>query len=258
MNEKKLLEAVVLAGEIMLVSGAEVYRVEDTMKHMLHKSSYASTETIVFGTGIFVTLSDPEKEPMTLVKRIPQRSTNINRIYLVNDISRHFCQGDISVEEAYQRLKQISRVIQYGPWLRAFGMIGVSAFFAPMFGGTFLDFAASALVGAALALADGIVRKIRLNDFCVNAFCSLVIALSAAAIKNFLMPGTSVDVLIISAIMPLVPGVTFTTAIRDTLNGDYAAGSARMLEAIVVALAVAAGVGCGLVVFRTIWGGMIW
>ncbi len=40
--------------------------------------------------------------------------------------------------------------------------------------------------------------------------------------------------------------MTFTTAIRDTLNGDYAAGSARILEAIVVGLAVAFGVGAGL------------
>ena len=32
MDEKVLLDAVLLAGRIMLVSGAEVYRVEDTMQ----------------------------------------------------------------------------------------------------------------------------------------------------------------------------------------------------------------------------------
>ena len=46
MNEKTLLEAVVLAGELMLVSGAEIYRVEDTMNHMLKRSEYEQTETI--------------------------------------------------------------------------------------------------------------------------------------------------------------------------------------------------------------------
>jgi len=66
MNEKTLLEAVVLAGELMLVSGAEIYRVEDTMNHMLKRSEYEQTETIVYGTGIFVTLSDPNKEPSVL------------------------------------------------------------------------------------------------------------------------------------------------------------------------------------------------
>ena len=70
-----------------------------------------------------------------------------------------------------------------------------------------------------------------------------------------MIPAANADVMIISSIMPLVPGVIFTNAIRDTLNGDYGAGAARMLEAIVVALAVAAGVGCGIVLFMTIWGG---
>ena len=44
----------------------------------------------------------------------------------------------------------------------------------------------------------------------------------------------------------IVPGVIFTSAIRDTLNGDYASGIARILEAIVVALAVASGVGAAM------------
>ena len=71
MNEKTLLEAVVLAGELMLVSGAEIYRVEDTMNHMLKRSEYEQTETIVYGTGIFVTLSDPNKEPLGQTCRGP-------------------------------------------------------------------------------------------------------------------------------------------------------------------------------------------
>ncbi len=53
----------------------------------------------------------------------------------------------------------------------------------------------------------------------------------------------------------MVPGVVFTTAIRDTLNGDYSAGVARMLEAVVTALAVAAGVGASMGLFRFLMGG---
>lgn len=61
--------------------------------------------------------------------------------------------------------------------------------------------------------------------------------------------------MIVSSIMPLVPGVIFTTAVRDTLNGDYSSGAARMLEAAVVALAVAAGVGASMALFRYLTGG---
>ena len=233
MNEKTLLEAVVLAGELMLVSGAEIYRVEDTMNHMLKRSEYEQTETIVYGTGIFVTLSDPNKEPLTRVKRVAARCTSINRICLVNDVSRHFCEGKITVEEALKQLQEIQapKTVQYDWLTQGLGYVGVSAFFAPMFGGSLGDFLAAAVVGVCLAVAVGIGKTLKFNDFCVNACGAFV--------------------------MPLVPGVTFTTAIRDTLNGDYAAGSARILEAIVVGLAVAFGVGAGLLVARSMEGGLL-
>lgn len=257
MDEKILLDAVVLAGELMLVSGAEIYRVEDTMNHMLRKSGYQTVETVVFATGIFVTLNDPMREPVTLVKRIPDRSTNINKIFRVNDVSRRFCSGNITIEKAYEELKQIEVATTYSPIMKAVGTIGVAAFFTPIFGGKLLDFFAAAIVGAFLALTSWLIKKIKVNDFCINAFCSFVVAFSAMAIQSFALPKANVDVMIISSIMPLVPGVIFTNAIRDTLNGDYGAGTARMLEAIVVALAVAAGVGFGMVFFRTVWGGVV-
>ncbi len=257
MDEKVLLEAVVLAGEIMLVSGAEVYRVENTMKYMLGKSSCETAEAVVLATGIFVTLDDPNQELLTMAKRIPARSTNVNRVCRVNDISRRFCGGEISVETAYKELKEVEKEVLYTPFMKALGFIGVSASFTFIFGGKPLDLLACTLVGICLALADFLVKKIRLNDFCNNAFCSFVVAVCAMAIEKFILKNASSDVMIMSAIMTLVPGVTFTTAIRDTLNGDYAAGSARMLEAVVVALAVAAGVGSGMMFFRMLQGGLL-
>ena len=258
MNEKTLLEAVVLAGELMLVSGAEMYRVEDTMNHMLKRSEYEQTETIVYGTGIFVTLSDPNKEPLTRVKRVAARCTSINRICLVNDVSRHFCEGKITVEEALRQLQEIQAptTIQYDWLTQGLGYVGVSAFFAPMFGGSLGDFLAATVVGVCLAIAAWIGKALKFNDFCFNAFGAFVLAFSAMTICHS-YPGLNSDTIIVSAVMPLVPGVTFTTAIRDTLNGDYAAGSARILEAIVVGLAVAFGVGAGLLVARSMEGGLL-
>ena len=170
----------VLAGELMLVSGAEIYRVEDTMNHMLKRSEYEQTETIVYGTGIFVTLSDPNKEPLTRVKRVADRCTSINRICLVNDVSRHFCEGKITVEEALRQLREIQspKTNQYDWLTQGLGYVGVSALFAPMFGGSFGDFLASIVVGVCLAVAAWIGKALKFNDFCFNAFGAFVTELS--------------------------------------------------------------------------------
>lgn len=253
MNEKLLMETVALAGKIMMSSGSEVYRVEETMKYMLQKSNYPVAEALVLATGLFVTLDDPNKETLTIARRVPARSNNLNRICAVNDVSRKFCHDQITVEEAYEELKKIESSRVYSGRWNFLGMIGVSAFFAPIFGGSMLDVLGAGLVGVCLAFADRFVKMIKLNDFFTNAFCAFVVAVSATVIRKFFLPACSADVMIISAIMSLVPGVAFTTAIRDTLNGDYSSGSSRMLEAIVVALAIAAGVGLGLVSWGIFW-----
>ena len=62
------------------------------------------------------------------------------------------------------------------------------------------------------------------------------------------------DTVIISAIMPLVPGVAITNAIRDTLQGDYLSGGARVLEAFLKAASIALGVGIGMALFGAVAG----
>lgn len=54
--------------------------------------------------------------------------------------------------------------------------------------------------------------------------------------------------------MPLVPGVAITNAIRDTLQGDYLSGGARVLEAFLKAASIALGVGIGMALFGAVAG----
>ena len=114
MDYQVLIEMAVLAGEIMLVSGAEVYRIEDTVSRILKQSGLEGIEVFALATGIFATLSDPSISAITVVKRVNKRSTNLNRVYRVNNISRRFCAGEMTVEEAlkfFENVPSISRKI---------------------------------------------------------------------------------------------------------------------------------------------------
>ena len=64
--------------------------------------------------------------------------------------------------------------------------------------------------------------------------------------------------MIIGSIIPLVPGVPFTNGIRDIADGDYISGSVRLLDAILVIVSVAIGVGVVLTVVGKISGGVVW
>ena len=107
-NYKLLVDTAALAGEIMLSSGAETYRVEDTMYHILKTSESEAIEALALLTGIIVTVNDKTMEqPLTVMKTINDRVTNMKNIIKVNDISRKYCNGDISLEDAYQKLQKV-------------------------------------------------------------------------------------------------------------------------------------------------------
>jgi len=53
--------------------------------------------------------------------------------------------------------------------------------------------------------------------------------------------GVSVDKIIIGNIMLLIPGIAFTTSVRDMISGDTISGLLGLCEAIIRALAIAVG-----------------
>ena len=63
--------------------------------------------------------------------------------------------------------------------------------------------------------------------------------------------------MIIGSIMPLIPGVSFTNAIRDIADGDYISGSVRMLDALLVFFSIAIGVGMAFSFISRVTGGAL-
>lgn len=272
MDDKSIANMAVLAGEIMLRSGAETYRVEDTIKHILdtagtsgagsssesrndrtEQDSPVRTESLVMLTGIIVTIERPGQEAVTVMRRVHDRGTNMHRIVEVNEISRKYCAGELSAEETWEKLKSI-KGRQYTVWMYNIATVLVPAGFAPLFGGGLREIPAAAAVGVLLAVVMTVGKRLRISSFILNMICAGGVAAAAMALKAW-NPALNMDTVIISGIMTLVPGVAITNAIRDTLRGDYISGGARALEAFVTAAAVAIGAGVGIAAMNVFWRG---
>lgn len=250
---KLLMNTAVLAGEIMLTSGAETYRVEDTIRHILSVSKAQTVETVVLMTGIFATIANPDTKPISVIKRVEMKGNNLNRIAMVNEVSRAFCREEISLEEAAQRLAQI-KGRQYTRTVYNLATVLISAGFAPLFGGGAAEVMGAGAAGCALALMITVSKLLRLPGFLQDVLSGMSVSGASITLK-VLFPQLNMDIMIISAIMPLVPGVAITNAIRDTLQGDYLSGAARMLKAFIIASAIALGVAASMWLAR--WGGYI-
>lgn len=257
MNEKLLLDVAVLAGEIMLSSGAETYRVEDTMDHILKKGNKESVESFALMTGIVATVNGKDMDkPLTVMRTVNRRSTNLSNIMKVNDISRRYCEDKITLEEAWELLTQVNQK-QYRRIFYNLAMAGVAAGFVMMFGGTIWDVFAGAFIGFLLGLIVTATKLGHFNAIITDILSGAGISLATLLLNRLVSGRLNTDILIISSMMSIVPGVAITNAIRDTLHGDYLSGSARILEAFVKAASIALGVGVGMALLNMILGGAV-
>lgn len=251
MNYKALFKSAMLAGEIMAQSGAETFRVEDTMLRILRYSKLASMEVYATTTGIVASLSDPSIESITGVKRISNRSNNLSRISDVNQVSRNICDGILTPEEACIRLEEIRNSKTYSELTLAIAIIVSMAGFTGLFGGTLMDCIITSVNGIFIILIGKLSDNRVGSAFILDAAKCFVMAFLTMAFTKY-FPGVNRNLIIIGSIMPLVPGIPITNAIRDTLQGDYNSGTARAVEAFVISLGITVGVGLGIGCFNFI------
>lgn len=242
----RLMNVAIHAGAIMMENGAETYRVEDTINHILELADKKDSSSLVIATAIAITLYEEDEQPMTVVRRIHRRGVNLNMVYQVNNLSRSLCRGALSLKEAEEELKQFENEKQYGRLLNYIGICGVSSTFTVLVGGSLFDASAALLIGIALAAMMDCLDRTRITKFFRYTIAGLLVAVLARFAESFAPFPLDSGAIIIGSIMPILPGILFTNAIRDILYGDYMAAVVRMTEAILVATAIALGVAIGI------------
>ena len=130
-----------------------------------------------------------------------------------------------------------------------------SGCFCLMFGGMWQDCVAAFVIGCLLYL-----YLLWLNGRCSKIVENIGggIIITVCSLLFIHMPfGMDMSHMISGSIMPLVPGLAFTNGIRDIADGDYISGTVRMIDAVLVFLSVAAGVGCVLSIYHHLTGGVM-
>lgn len=102
-QEVLIKDVVMLAARILLESGAEGTRVEDTMTRIAKKLGYSESNSFVTNTVIQFTL---HSESFPRIFRITSRDTNLIKISQANKISRQITNNEISLAEAKRNLKK--------------------------------------------------------------------------------------------------------------------------------------------------------
>jgi uncharacterized membrane protein YjjP (DUF1212 family) len=234
-----IIEVCLLAGKIMLRSGAETYRVEDTMTRIAAAYGILHSHSYVTPTGIIFSIDS--HHPTKLV-RIVDRSTNLQKVAKVNSVSRLISSGDLTVKEALEQLKEIERDAHAYPiWVQIAAASISSGCFLIMFQGGWTDFLPALITGGIGFSCLIYLHQLVEIKFFAEFLASLVIGL-ISVLFVLLNIGNELDKIIIGSVMPLVPGLLITNAVRDLMAGHLVSGISKGAEAFLTACAIGAGV----------------
>ncbi|RIO22687.1 threonine/serine exporter [Staphylococcus saprophyticus] len=247
-DEKMAKDVIMLAGRILLESGAEGSRVEDTMTRIAITLGHKESNSFVTNTVINFMLHD---ESYPRMYRIRTRDTNLHRISRTNGISRRLALGDISLEDAFQELQKIYQeqsIKNHYLFYKFIAAAVISVSFLYLQGGHLTDVLTALLAGSFGYIVVEILQQKLHAQFIPEFMGALVIGL-VTIIGHNLIPGGSISTIIISAVMPIVPGVLITNAIQDLFGGHMLMFTTKSLEALVTAFGIGAGVSTVLIIF---------
>ena len=236
----RFLSVLIKMGEALQNSGAEVFRVEDTLNRIAAAYGAEEVNVFVITSSIVVTLTMPGLPPQTQTRRLRHASGNdLLALEELNALSRCICAAPPPVEEFQAQLDAILAQ-KADAKVHLAGSVLAASSFAVFFGGSLWD---GLLAGGIAFFVCWMERY--LAPFCMNGveFQFIASFLSGMAALLFCRVGPTLhaDKVLIGIIMLLIPGITLTNSIRDILLGDIISGSLRLVEAILLAAVLALG-----------------
>ncbi len=240
MNYDVILDMAFELGYCLAMSGAETYRIEESIGRVL--SAYGiRSEVFSIPNLLIVTIETDNHHPMTRTRRIGYHGNDLDSVERFNNLSRRICSEVPEPEIALQWLKETSNSkTKYKLPIKLLGSFIGGAGYALFFGGGVADSICAGICGLLVGLTSYHMDKHKVNQFFSTILCAFVMTFAA---HLFAKAGLSprYDSAIIGTLMILVPGLLFTNALRDIIFGDTNSGINRIVQVLLIAAAIGLG-----------------
>lgn len=236
----KLFSKAIDIGEQMLVSGAEVHRVEESINRMCYSLGAERVDVFIITSSMVVTIHTKNGETYTETRRVTSTNINFEKIHRLNQLSREICEKNLTETEIENKLQKAINCKRFPLYFEFICYAVIAAAFTLFFGGSLIETLISLVVGAVVRFGILLCDRVISNNIFHKFFSSVIITLLSFLAVKIGWIG-SVDKVIIGNIMTLIPGIGLTNALRDLFTGDSIAGLLRSIEAVLTALAIAAG-----------------
>ena len=250
---EELLEFAVSLANKLQACGAETYRVEETINRIIEAYGVERADAFVIPSSIMASMETDDGQILTKIRRLKSSETLLDGIERYSALCRRICTEKPSMQEARAWLRETEKKVCRYPvpifYLAVF-LIGIG--FGVFFGGGVLEALAAGVCGIAIGASTKFMGKFHANMFFTSFVCSFILGFLANA---FTAIGFShnADITVIGAIMLLVPGFLFTNSLRDVIYGDTMSGLNRLVQVLIIGVALVLGTSSGVSLARHIF-----
>lgn len=253
MDYNQLLDLAVDLGYELSMAGAETFRVEDSISRIL-KTYGLEPEVYAIPNCIHVSITMPDGESLCEMRRVGFHGNDLDSVEIFSALSRRICTEKPDHALGRQWLNEAIASRRQYHW--AIQLVGyfISAFaFGIFFGGGLMDALCGGIGGLAVGLSVMFMDKFQANNFFKTLLASIPLALIPYAF-GALGICQRPDMATIGTVMVLVPGLLFTYAMRDIIYGDTNSGVNRIVQVLLIAVAIACGTAVAWNCATFLWG----
>ena len=251
------MEALQLAGKIIMENGGETYRAEETICRMGSGFGLSEVESFAVPTGLFISYRNEEGTLETSIKRVRRQGRNLTRVNEANRVSRLVSAGKMDCAEALKTLQEIEKMP--GTFRKGWSIPAAflcAAGFTALFGGGWYDLAAAGLVAMVVQLVSLANEKAHMRWIATAIVGGFLTSLLPHLLQN-LTGLLQTEATIAGAVMPLVPGLAMTNAVQDAVRGDMLSGMSHGAQALLTACLIAGGALMASLLMRMMTGGVL-
>jgi uncharacterized membrane protein YjjP (DUF1212 family) len=240
----ELAEYLVDVGATLMAYGNPTHRTEGVIR-LIAEMEGCACDVFAVPTGLWLSVRGPGVEaPVVRMARVKEWSVNLDRLAAVDRIFNDVIDRKLSLAEARRAIDEVEhRPLPYPREVSWLAHAGAGAAAAVFFRGGAAEILLAALGGLMLVLVFRLLREREgaslLADF-VGGVWAAGLAWAATAIR----PDLSREVLVLSVIILLVPGMVLTTALSELSNRNLVSGAGRLMEAFIIFLSILFGIAC--------------
>jgi len=246
-----VIDLAMRVGETLLSTGASASDVVATVLRLTDAYGLRSVHVDVTFTSIFVSYHrGPDADPMTVMRGIKVRSTDLTRLERLQTLVRDIADERVHIDEARTRFRAvITAPHPYRRWVVTGALATVAAAVAALFGGTWFIMALSFVTTAAADRVQHWLAHRGIAAFFTQvvggAIPTLVAVGLLAAISAGVpgLSGISPSLVVASGIVVLLAGLSVVGAAQDAIDGYYVTAGARGFEVLVLTFGIVVGIG---------------